>query len=73
MYKDLFHFYLKTIAIFKDRVALRIVMSALKQDLLEIISSFNKHADVLSELLQSETFAASQEVKDELVDTLSML
>lgn len=72
MYKDLLEFYFKTVTLFRaSAFVLRIAVEMLKPEMPEIISSFKEHADVLSKLLESETFATVQEIKDELVDALS--
>ncbi|KAK1254756.1 hypothetical protein MKX08_008751 [Trichoderma sp. CBMAI-0020] len=71
VYKDLLQFYLKSITIFKkSEFAINVAMKLLKPEIPEIISSFNAHADVLSKLLDSETFASVQEIKNEQVETL---
>ncbi|KAH7175935.1 hypothetical protein EDB81DRAFT_632846 [Dactylonectria macrodidyma] len=71
VYKDLLQFYLKTVALFaKSQFVLHAALSLLKPELPEVISSFNAHADLLSKLLESETFASVQEIKDEQVNTL---
>lgn len=72
MYKDLLQFYLKTINMFKKSgFVIRLALDWLRSDLAGIISSFTTHADLLSKLLESETFASVQEIKDEQVETLS--
>lgn len=72
VYKDLLQFYLKSVVMFKKSgFVIHVAMDRLKPELSGIISSFNAHADVLSKLLESETFATVQEIKDEQVDTLS--
>jgi hypothetical protein len=72
VYRDLLQFYLKTLALFaNNHFVLHVALSKFKPELPGIISSFNAHADALSKLLESETFASVQEIKDEQVDTLS--
>ncbi|TFB01752.1 hypothetical protein CCMA1212_006451 [Trichoderma ghanense] len=71
VYKDLLQFYLKTIIMFKKSgFVIRLALDWLNSDLSGIISSFTSHADLLSKLLESETFASVQEIKDEQVETL---
>ncbi|KAL7953002.1 hypothetical protein V8C34DRAFT_321780 [Trichoderma compactum] len=71
VYRDLLQFYLKSVIMFKKSgFIIHVAMDWLKPELPGIISSFNAHADVLSKLLESETFATVQEIKDEQVDTL---
>ncbi|KAL6855649.1 hypothetical protein J3F83DRAFT_753812 [Trichoderma novae-zelandiae] len=71
VYKDLLQFYLKTIILFKKSAfVIRLALDWLKSDLSGIISSFTTHADLLSKLLESETFASVQEIKDEQVEAL---
>ncbi|PTB75150.1 hypothetical protein M440DRAFT_1358033 [Trichoderma longibrachiatum ATCC 18648] len=71
VYKDLLQFYLKTINMFKKSgFVIRLALDWLRSDLAGIISSFTTHADLLSKLLESETFASVQEIKDEQVETL---
>ena len=73
VYEDLLLFYAKTITLFeRSRFILRVALDALKPAIGEIVSSFNKHADILSGLLETESFASIQEIKDEQVETLSM-
>ncbi|KAH0489939.1 hypothetical protein TgHK011_001428 [Trichoderma gracile] len=61
----------KTIIMFKKSgFVIRLALDWLKSDLSEIISSFTTHADLLSKLLESETFASVQEIKDEQVEAL---
>ncbi|KAK4060254.1 uncharacterized protein Triagg1_10804 [Trichoderma aggressivum f. europaeum] len=72
VYKDLLQFYHKSVVMFKKSgFIIHVAMDWLKPELSGIISSFNAHADVLSKLLESESFATVQEIKDEQVDTLS--
>lgn len=72
MYTDLLHFYLTTVVLFKkSKFVFHLAMSMLKSELPKIIDSFNGHAQVLSRLLESETFAAVHEMKNEQADTLS--
>ncbi len=72
MYKDLLLFYLKTLTLFEQsRFILRVALDTLKPAIAEIVSSFNTHADLLSKLLETESFASIQEIKDEQVETLS--
>ncbi|KAL7813519.1 hypothetical protein V8C44DRAFT_47744 [Trichoderma aethiopicum] len=71
VYKDLLQFYLKTVIMFKKSgFVIRLALDWLRSDLAGIISSFTTHADLLSKLLESETFASVQEIKDEQVETL---
>ena len=72
VYSDLLKFYLKTVVLFKEsKFVLHMAMSLLKPELPKIIDSFNDHSKVLSRLLEAETFASVQEVKNEQADTLS--
>ncbi|KAM7183484.1 hypothetical protein V8F20_012603 [Naviculisporaceae sp. PSN 640] len=71
MYKDLLLFYLKTVVLFeKAQFALHVALDALKPTIAEIVSSFKTHADLLSKLLEAESFASIQEIKDEQVEAL---
>ncbi|PTB63085.1 hypothetical protein BBK36DRAFT_146201 [Trichoderma citrinoviride] len=71
VYQDLLQFYLKTIIMFKKSAfVIRLALDWLKSDLSGIISSFTTHADLLSKLLEAETFASVQEIKDEQVEAL---
>ena len=59
--------------LFKEsRFLLHVALDMLKPAIGEIVSSFNNHADILSGLLETESFASIQEIKDEQVETLSM-
>jgi len=73
VYKDLLLFYVKTVALFqRSGFVLHVALEALKPAIAEIVTSFNTHADILSKLLESESFASIQEIKDEQVEALSM-
>lgn len=72
VYKDLLQFYLGTVALFdKSKFALGVALEWLKPQLADIISSFKTHVELLSSLLETESFASIQEIKDEQVDALS--
>jgi hypothetical protein len=72
VYKDLLRFYLKATRLLKkSNFILRMAMNMLKPELPDILSSFNKHALVLSRLVEVQTFAAVQDIKNEQVETLS--
>ena len=74
VYKDLLQFYLKTVALFEKRkFALGVALEMLRPQVADIISSFKTHAALLSSLLETESFASIQEIKDEQVDTLGEL
>lgn len=74
VYTDLLRFYLKTIVLFQEsHFVLHVALDILKPAVADIVSSFNTHADTLSKLLEAENFASIQEIKDEQVETLSML
>jgi hypothetical protein len=48
-------------------------LNMLKPALPDILASFNKHALVLSRLVDVETFAAVQDIKNEQIETLGEL
>ncbi|KAB5571775.1 hypothetical protein GE09DRAFT_992212 [Coniochaeta sp. 2T2.1] len=71
VYKDLLQFYLKATRLLKkSNFILRMAMNMLKPELPDILSSFNKHAMVLSRLVEVETFATVQDIRNEQVETL---
>ncbi|OIW29244.1 hypothetical protein CONLIGDRAFT_633392 [Coniochaeta ligniaria NRRL 30616] len=71
VYKDLLRFYLKATRLLKkSNFILRMAMNMLKPELPDIVSSFNKHALVLSRLVEVETFASAQDIKNAQVETL---
>ncbi|KAK0736323.1 hypothetical protein B0T21DRAFT_451111 [Apiosordaria backusii] len=68
---DMLLFYLKTVLLFqRSGFILQVALDTLKPAVAEIVSSFNTHADLLSKLLETESFASIQEIKDEQVETL---
>jgi hypothetical protein len=74
VYTDLLRFYLKMAVLFKEsHFVLHVALDILKPSVVDIVSSFNTHADILSKLLEAENFASIQKIKDEQVETLSML
>ncbi|KAJ4300371.1 hypothetical protein N0V88_003045 [Collariella sp. IMI 366227] len=71
VYKDLLQFYLKTLVLFEEsRFVLGVALEILKPKIVDIVSSFKSHMDILSPLLETETFAAVQELKDGQLDAL---
>ena len=59
-------------ALFKGlRFVLRVALEALKPTIADTVSSFNTDADVLSRLLEAESFAVTMEIRDEQIETLS--
>lgn len=54
----------------ESRFMLQTLKNVWKPEISEVMDSFNGHADTLSKLLESETFAAVQEIKDEQAETL---
>ncbi|GAB1313470.1 hypothetical protein MFIFM68171_03680 [Madurella fahalii] len=71
VYKDLLQFYLKTVVLFEgSHFALAVALDILKPEVADIVSSFKADADLLSKLLEAESFASIQEIKDEQIETL---
>lgn len=59
-------------ALFEEsHFVLGVALDILKPRIADIVSSFRTHVDVLSSLLEAETFAAVQELKDGQVEALS--
>ncbi|KAL7944078.1 hypothetical protein V8C42DRAFT_358755 [Trichoderma barbatum] len=77
VYKDLLQFYFKTINLLEhSQVFMQMTLGLLKSELTEVISSFNSHANVLSQLVKLETSTACQYIKDKedeivILDTLT--
>jgi hypothetical protein len=72
VFKDLLQFYLEAVALFEEsRFVLTVALDLLKPSIADTVSSFKTHADQLSRLLEAETFAAVQELKDGQVEALS--
>jgi hypothetical protein len=72
VYKDLLQFYLSAVALFEEsHFVLGVALETLKPTIADIVSSFKTHMDVLSGLLETESFASIQEIKDEQVEALS--
>jgi hypothetical protein len=55
----------------ESRFFLDTALEVLRPAVADITSSFNTHMALLSKLVEAENFASIQEIKDELVDTLS--
>jgi len=72
MYKELFLFHLKTMALFK-KSSFSAAMSLLSADVTAHVDSFNENATILDHLLKTETFAATQELKEGMIDGLGEL
>lgn len=74
MYKALLQFYLKALAAFaKSGLNNTIDISLLKPEVKEILDLFDSYADTLNMLLIVETFASTQEIREDMIDTLSNL
>lgn len=65
----MFDFIIKVNHAFKRKsFLLTMAITALRPELPGILSSFNKHADALSKLLDAEVFATILQIKDEITN-----
>ena len=72
IYVDLLTFFLNAVKLFEEsHFVLFAALEVLKPTISGIVESFNEHTDLLSELLEAESFASIQEVKDAQIDGLS--
>lgn len=73
MYKALLEFYLKTIAVLKgSHLSMTISLARLDSEASGILSNFNTYAETLDILLRAETFASTQEIKQDIIEALSV-
>lgn len=73
LYRDLFDFVIKVDAALSKKGSATMAIVILRRQLPGIVSSFNKHSETLSKLLEAEMAATVIEIKGEIDDLWRML